>query len=84
MWVSLLRDVAVRRARTTKYLRTGKVSIAKSMVGHASELEISVYARLAVLPHGNYLVNLANPDADKWKKSYDCFLDELKVSFFTY
>ncbi|KAF7291124.1 tRNA-dihydrouridine synthase 1 [Mycena indigotica] len=31
-----------------------------------------------VLPHGSYLINLGNPDAEKRKKSYDCFLDDLK------
>ncbi|KAF7353908.1 AP-endonuc-2 domain-containing protein [Mycena venus] len=31
-----------------------------------------------ILPHGSYLINLGNPDAEKRKKSYDCFLDDLK------
>ncbi|KLO16454.1 AP endonuclease [Schizopora paradoxa] len=31
-----------------------------------------------VLPHGSYLINLANPDAEKREKSYECFLDDLK------
>lgn len=31
-----------------------------------------------VLPHGSYLINLGNPDPEKRKKSYDCFLDDLK------
>jgi AP endonuclease-1 len=31
-----------------------------------------------ILPHGSYLVNLANPDGEKRAKAYDCFLDELK------
>ncbi|CAK5279106.1 unnamed protein product [Mycena citricolor] len=31
-----------------------------------------------VLPHGSYLINLGNPDADKRKKSFDCFLDDLQ------
>ncbi|KAJ7612086.1 xylose isomerase-like protein [Roridomyces roridus] len=31
-----------------------------------------------ILPHGSYLINLGNPDATKRKKSYDCFLDDLK------
>ena len=35
---------------------------------------------LIVLPHGSYLCNLANPDRIKWLKSFDCFIDELKVS----
>lgn len=31
-----------------------------------------------VLPHCSYLVNLAQPDEDKAKQAYDCFLDDLK------
>ncbi|KAH6887300.1 xylose isomerase-like protein [Coprinopsis sp. MPI-PUGE-AT-0042] len=31
-----------------------------------------------VLVHGNYLVNLGNPDASKRKVAYDCFLDEIR------
>ncbi|KAF5319091.1 hypothetical protein D9611_014083 [Ephemerocybe angulata] len=31
-----------------------------------------------VLPHGNYLINLGNPDAAKRAKSYECFLDDLR------
>ena len=31
-----------------------------------------------ILPHGSYLVNLANPDAEKRGKAYESFLDELK------
>lgn len=31
-----------------------------------------------VLPHGNYLINLGNPDKDKREKSYACFVDDLK------
>ncbi|GAB5593180.1 DNA-(apurinic or apyrimidinic site) lyase [Umbelopsis nana] len=31
-----------------------------------------------VLVHGSYLINLANPDADKWEKSYLGFLDEIQ------
>lgn len=30
------------------------------------------------LPHGSYLVNLANPDDDKRRKSLDAFIDDLK------
>ncbi|KAL7413575.1 xylose isomerase-like protein [Mrakia frigida] len=35
-------------------------------------------SRKDILPHGSYLVNHANPDADKREKSYECFLDDLK------
>ncbi|CAD6439207.1 18583cfa-7e5f-4830-b4d1-0df306cf5db3 [Sclerotinia trifoliorum] len=31
-----------------------------------------------VLPHCSYLVNLAQPDEQKAKQAYDCFLDDLK------
>lgn len=31
-----------------------------------------------MLPHGSYLVNLANPDPAKREKSYECFLDDLQ------
>ncbi|KAJ7829981.1 xylose isomerase-like protein [Mycena olivaceomarginata] len=31
-----------------------------------------------ILPHGSYLINLGNPDAEKRQKSYDCFLDDLQ------
>ncbi|SJL17450.1 related to Probable endonuclease 4 [Armillaria ostoyae] len=30
-----------------------------------------------VLPHGSYLINLGNPDAEKRQKSYECFVDDL-------
>ncbi|CAG8448145.1 6843_t:CDS:10 [Ambispora leptoticha] len=36
------------------------------------------YASRYILPHGSYLINLANPDEAKRNKSYDAFLDELK------
>lgn len=31
-----------------------------------------------ILPHGSYLINLANDDETKQKQGYDCFLDDLK------
>ncbi|ORY83299.1 xylose isomerase-like protein [Protomyces lactucae-debilis] len=30
-----------------------------------------------VLPHGSYLINLANDDKDKQQQAYSCFLDDL-------
>ncbi|KAF9476426.1 AP endonuclease [Pholiota conissans] len=36
------------------------------------------YTSKMVLPHGSYLINLGNPDADKREKSYTCFVDDLK------
>ncbi|KAI9803812.1 MAG: hypothetical protein M1825_001692 [Sarcosagium campestre] len=34
-------------------------------------------AKSHVLPHGSYLVNLAQKDAEKAKQAYDCFLEDL-------
>ncbi|KAG0644872.1 xylose isomerase-like protein [Tuber brumale] len=34
--------------------------------------------RKHILPHGSYLINLANGDTEKAKKAYNCFLDDLK------
>ncbi len=31
-----------------------------------------------IMPHAGYLINLANSDSEKWKKSLDAFIDELK------
>ncbi|KAK1933009.1 apurinic endonuclease (APN1) family protein [Babesia divergens] len=31
-----------------------------------------------VLPHGSYLINIANPDPDKRKKSYEHFVDDIQ------
>ncbi|KAF6763904.1 xylose isomerase-like protein, partial [Ephemerocybe angulata] len=31
-----------------------------------------------VLLHGNYLINLGNPDAAKRAKSYECFVNDLR------
>lgn len=31
-----------------------------------------------IVPHGSYLVNLANADKDKAKQSYDAFIDDLR------
>jgi deoxyribonuclease-4 len=31
-----------------------------------------------VLPHDSYLINLGSPEEDKWNRSYDAFLDEVK------
>ncbi|KAI8981261.1 xylose isomerase-like protein [Trametes punicea] len=36
------------------------------------------YSPSHILPHGNYLVNLGNPDEEKREKSFTCFLDDLK------
>ncbi|KAL0946362.1 hypothetical protein HGRIS_012595 [Hohenbuehelia grisea] len=36
------------------------------------------YSPKYILPHGSYLINLGNPDAEKRAKSYDCFLDDLQ------
>ena len=34
--------------------------------------------RTDILPHGQYFINLASPEPEKEKKSYDSFLDDLK------
>lgn len=34
--------------------------------------------RTDILPHGSYFINMANPDDEKWQKSFDCLLDDLK------
>ena len=31
-----------------------------------------------IMPHAGYLINLANNDPEKWNKSYDALVDELK------
>ncbi|THH13835.1 hypothetical protein EW146_g6435 [Bondarzewia mesenterica] len=36
------------------------------------------YAPEHILPHGSYLMNLGNPDAEKREKSYQCFLEEIR------
>ncbi|TIB35713.1 hypothetical protein E3P86_02633 [Wallemia ichthyophaga] len=35
------------------------------------------YDRSLILPHGNYLINLGNPNDDTRQKSLQCFIDEL-------
>lgn len=35
-------------------------------------------ARKQILPHGSYLINLAQEDAAKQLQAYECFLDDLK------
>ncbi|KAL1757197.1 xylose isomerase-like protein [Schizophyllum commune] len=44
----------------------------------AERLREHGYSPEHILPHGSYLVNLGNPDAEKRAKSYDCFVDDLK------
>ncbi|KAL1740167.1 xylose isomerase-like protein, partial [Schizophyllum fasciatum] len=44
----------------------------------AERLREHGYSPDHILPHGSYLVNLGNPDAEKRAKSYDCFVDDLK------
>jgi AP endonuclease 1 len=41
-------------------------------------LEHKYDAAKHVLPHGSYLINLAQPDPDKADQAYTCFLDDLK------
>lgn len=35
------------------------------------------YGPQHVLVHGNYLINLGNPDEVKWKQAYECFRDDI-------
>ncbi|KAI0064504.1 AP endonuclease [Artomyces pyxidatus] len=57
---------------------TGPPLKAESISLFRKRLEAFGYAPSDVLPHGNYLVNLGNPDEEKREKSYECFVDELK------
>ena len=41
-------------------------------------MERSKIKKDKVLVHDSYLINLANPDAEKNKKSFDAFMDEMK------
>ncbi|KAJ7071781.1 xylose isomerase-like protein [Mycena belliarum] len=49
-----------------------------SISGFKAKLTEHGYDPRHILPHGSYLINLGNPDAEKRQKSYDCFLDDLK------
>ena len=44
---------------------------------HKAMLEHKYDGMQHVVPHGSYLVNLANEDKDKMKQSYDTFVDDL-------
>ncbi|KAL1412874.1 DNA-(apurinic or apyrimidinic site) lyase [Vanrija albida] len=35
------------------------------------------YGPESILVHGNYLINLGNPDAAKWENAYECFRDDI-------
>ncbi|BFZ53119.1 DNA-(apurinic or apyrimidinic site) lyase [Savitreella phatthalungensis] len=41
-------------------------------------VEFKYDGKTQVLPHGSYLINLANDDGEKRQQAYDCFLDDLK------
>ncbi|KAJ7237752.1 xylose isomerase-like protein [Mycena haematopus] len=49
-----------------------------TILGFKARLLEHGYEPRHILPHGSYLINLGNPDAEKRQKSYDCFLDDLK------
>ncbi|KAJ6606015.1 xylose isomerase-like protein [Mycena vulgaris] len=49
-----------------------------SIAGFKARLTEHGYDPRHILPHGSYLINLGNPDAEKRQKSYECFLDDLK------
>ncbi len=40
-------------------------------------MEDNGYSADYVMPHAGYLINLANPDAEKWEKSYNALVDEM-------
>ncbi|ORY31935.1 xylose isomerase-like protein [Naematelia encephala] len=35
------------------------------------------YPKESILVHGSYLINLGNPDKEKWETSYQCFKDDI-------
>jgi len=41
-------------------------------------IDSSGFDRSKIMPHGSYLVNLANPEEAKRKKSFDTFVDDLQ------
>lgn len=45
---------------------------------HAFCKEHNYDAAKHIVPHGSYLVNLAQPDAEKAEQAYTCFLDDLQ------
>ncbi|KAF8176776.1 xylose isomerase-like protein, partial [Pholiota molesta] len=49
-----------------------------SIAEFKKRMEEHGYTSKMVLPHGSYLINLGNPDAEKREKSYVCFVDDLK------
>ncbi|MCD7930074.1 MAG: deoxyribonuclease IV [Tannerellaceae bacterium] len=51
---------------------------AKSIELFKERCEEYGYTPKQILPHDSYLINLAHPDPDNWKKSYDSFEDEMK------
>lgn len=42
------------------------------------ELEANGYSTDYIMPHAGYLINLANPEEEKWEKSLEAFKDEIK------
>ncbi|KAJ3767089.1 AP endonuclease [Lentinula raphanica] len=49
-----------------------------SISSFKSRMKELSYSSKHVLPHGSYLINLGNPDAEKRERSYECFLDDLQ------
>jgi AP endonuclease-1 len=45
---------------------------------HARLKQLNYDAAKHILPHGSYLINLAQADKDKAKQAYDSFIDDLK------
>ncbi|MGI6466677.1 MAG: deoxyribonuclease IV [Sphaerochaetaceae bacterium] len=42
------------------------------------EMEKGNFKADQVLPHNSYLINMGNPDPEKWEKSVNAFIDELE------
>lgn len=45
---------------------------------HAKVKEYKIDPLRQILPHASYLINLANPDPEKWNQSYKAFIDDLQ------
>ncbi len=50
----------------------------KSIVSFRENLNFSGIDSKYVLPHDSYLINLGHPEEEKWQKSLESFIDEIK------
>lgn len=51
---------------------------AKAIEAFQRNMQESGYQPTDVLPHDGYLINLGNPEEEKWQKSLHAFIDELQ------